>query len=186
MRLILPKTFIEESEINRPLFFLAGPIRGGGNWQEKFCMAMAKLILEFFVVVPCRWQPGNNLFCHRVNGTEDKFPRQTAWEHHYLDLTAKKSKTHQGCIVFWLPVESKEQPRDDGQPYARDTYGELGSWRRNLAFDESIRLVVGAEPDFPGLSVIRENFRLDLADNSGFIIYSTMEETVNHAVQWVK
>lgn len=184
MRLLLPKTFVQDSEINQPLFFLAGPVNGGGNWQEKCCTEIAKLIPDFLAVVPCRWQSKDNLFCYRVSGIEDAFSRQTRWEYHYLKLAAQKSKEHKGCIIFWLPNESKTQPRNDGQPYARDTLGELGYWRAHLEFYKSMHLVVGAEPDFPGLSVIRENFRLSMG--AEFPFYLTLEETARRAVKWVE
>ncbi|MCX6722609.1 MAG: hypothetical protein NT094_00900 [Candidatus Staskawiczbacteria bacterium] len=185
MNLILPRTFIEKAGISHPLFFLAGPVLGGGNWQERCCMEISRRLHHFSVVVPCRWKPGDKLSCYRVSGTESRFTRQTAWEYHYLSLATELSKEHQGCIIFWLPAESKEYPRKDGQPYARDTYGELGRWGSIAAVTKS-HLVVGAEPDFPGLSVIRENLRLERGLYiDSFPIHSNLEETVNAAVQWV-
>ena len=184
MKLILPKTYIDPADIRQPIFFLAGPDRGGGNWQEQCCVELAKHLPEFSIVVPCwRWTKEDKLFRYRVSGVEDRFYSRTAWEHYYLNFVAEKSREHQGCIIFWLPAESKEQPRSDGQVYAKNTYGELGGWRRSFALDPSIHLAVGAEPNFPGLDDIQENFNLDTGKN--FHIYSTLEETAKDAVQWV-
>lgn len=184
MKIILPKTFVDEEKIEYPLFFLAGPNKGGGNWQEKCCLELSKLIPEFFVVVPNQWKLGDKFFQYKFEGKEDKFLSRTAWEHYYLNLAAERSKNHDGCIIFWLPMESKISPREDGQPYARDTYGELGAWRRNAAINKHIRVVVGAEPDFPGLEDIQENFDLDFGQK--YLIPNSLEETVRLAVQWCK
>jgi len=185
MKLILPKMFVDNASIIHPLFFLAGPVLGGGNWQEKCCLEIAKRIPEFFAVIPCRWSPADKLFCHRVREAErNTLVRQTDWERHYLAMANSLSIDHQGCIIFWLPVESKDHPRIDGQPYARDTYGELGRWGREAAFKKT-RIVVGAEADFPGLSQIRRNLELDFKNGVEFQIYPTLEKTVEQAVQWV-
>lgn len=186
MKLILPKTFVEKSVIgDLPLFFLAGPVRGGGDWQKECCVELThKMPIDFFVVVPYRWEPEESWIFPLARGENNKFPRQTAWEHHYLTLASEKSRIRQGCIIFWLPCESKAQPRDDGQPYARDTYGELGRWGRNAAIFPGSHIVVGAESEFPGLSVIRENFRLDLGSDT-FPIFQSLKETVAQAVQFV-
>lgn len=185
MRLILPNTFVENSKIDYPLFFLAGPVRGGGNWQENCCLAIARRNPSFFAAVPCRWQKGDNLFCYRENGTDNGFTRQTDWEHYYLNLASERSVERKGCIIFWLPAEDQEHPRDDGHPYARDTYGELGRWGRNAALTGA-RLIVGAEQLFWGLSVIKENLKLDFKLKTEFPVCDTLEETAAQAVEWVK
>lgn len=81
-----------------------------------------------------------------------------------------------GCLLFWLPCESKENPRNDGEPYARDTYGELGEWRGRLMYAGQQRVVVGVEPGFYGLSQIERNFQL--AMQFPFPIHNSLEQTV--------
>jgi hypothetical protein len=188
MKVILPVTFVENSVIREhPLIYLAGPIKGGGGWHERCCREIARHIPHFFAVVPCRCHAGDALMQYRVEGRVDKFLHQTPWEHYYLNLAAQLSKTHQGCTIFWLPEESKDSPREDGSPYGRDTYGEIGRWGRNAAWHQA-RIVVGAQPGFPGLRVIRGNLNLDFDLTSGteFPIYPTLEETAAAAAQWVK
>lgn len=186
MKLILPRTFVENSITEKfPLFFLAGPVQGGGNWQEECCIELAQRITSgFFVVVPCRWHSLDRLYGFRVSGLEEIFSSQTEWEHYYLNLANVRSRTHQGCIIFWLPRESRKSPRGDGQPYARDTYGELGRWGRSAALSGA-RVIVGAETDFPGLSSIQKNLNLD-ANGSQITIWPTLAETVEQAVHFVK
>jgi hypothetical protein len=109
-----------------------------------------------------------------MRGEENRFERQTDWERHYLEQAAEKWPA--GCIIFWL-AEQKE-PRQDGGPYARDTYGEIGEWRGRMMRAPHLRVVVGAEKEFPGLSQIKRNFELALPDLK---IYDTMEEVVERA-----
>jgi hypothetical protein len=177
MQLILPKTNVV-GEIF-PLFFLAGPIKGGGDWQNDFCWELSRSIPECTIVVPCRWGADHPLYCHRVSGDENYFPHQTAWEYAMLNAAAVASENYHGAIIFWLPCESIQQPRNDGSPYGRDTYGELGFWRAMCMKNPSYRIIVGIEPNFPGRSVIQKNFELCLGGN--FPIYSTLKETADAA-----
>lgn len=183
MKIILPKMVVDKSKINYPLFFITGPVRGGGGWQEHFCLELGKVIPEFFAAVPCRWRSGDRLFCYHVGEFSDAFESQTEWEHFYLEQAATFSEKRNGAIIFFLPLQNKEFPRVDGQPYARDTYGELGAWRRTLVFRPSIKLLVGADSDFPGLKVIRRNFKHDLGYD--FPIHESMEELAKAAAAWV-
>jgi len=185
MKTILPKTLIDTTEIADPFFFLAGPDLGGGNWRERFCELLAKSLPEFYVVVPS-WKPSECFLRTRVEGWTINY-RQTVWERYFRDIVNERSRRYKGCVVFWLPVEDREHPRDDGQPYARDTYGELGRWGVIAALTSS-HIVVGADPGFPGIDVIQENLRGDFGKSpqDGFPIYSTIEETVRQVVQWVK
>jgi len=174
MRIILPKSFVPLEAINGPFFYLAGPVLGGDGWQQDACWMLDRKLKEFYAVVPCRWLQGSPMFPFNVQGRQDQFDRQTHWEHFYLQAVAAR-----GCIVFWLPGESKRNPRQDGSPYARDTYGELGYWRAKLSHNPAIRLVVGAEEGFLGRSQIARNFELDLPE---FTIYSSLQETIEVAV----
>ena len=181
MRIILPKTFVENSVITSPLFFLVGPVLGGGNWQESFCLELDKLLPSFFAVVPCRWGAKNNLYGYREKGAENVFYRQTVWEYHYLLMAAKKSKERKGCIVAWIPLK---EPSHTGE-YARDTRQELGRWGLYTALFDG-HIIVGADPNFSGIDVIQCNLEQDrdMKPNS-FPIYSSMKETAQKAADWV-
>jgi hypothetical protein len=174
MKIILPKT-LHDGE-SAPLFFLLGPIKGGGGWQERCCIELDKRLRHpFYVAVPCRWTAEHPLYSHRIGGDENRFQRQTPWERYYLANAARS-----GCIIAWLPCEDKNNPRADGQPYARDTYGEIGEWRGRLMHGRSLRFVIGAEEKFPGLDVMSRNFEWALGDS--FKIHSTLEETITAAI----
>ncbi len=183
MRIICPKV-MPRTEIDRdvPVFFIAGPVLGGGDWQAEMCRIFHRLIgdKEFYIACPCRWTSDHSLSEHFVPGSTDQFSSQTFWERHWLDR-AGKYLGKRGCVLFWLAEESREHPRLDDQPYARDTYSELGEWRGRMMCTLGTRAVVGAEPNFPGLSVIQKNFDSAL-QLPKFPIYSTMEETAQAAI----
>jgi hypothetical protein len=182
MKIILPKVFVELEDPllwnDTPLFFLVGPIRGGDDWQHKACLRIQSLVPEAIIVVPCRWNSDHPLWSFRMSGREDVFDRQTFWERYYLEIAAWKVR--RGCIIAWLPCESKTKPRTDGSPYARDTYGELGEWRAHLMYRPETRFALGAEDDFPGFGVMSRNF--DAALKTDFPVSSTLEGTINRAI----
>lgn len=177
MHILLPKKLIPERLITGSLFFLAGPIRGGGNWQQKACLLIERYTPNATVAVPCRWNEADLLYDQRiVPGIKDyEFLNQTLWERHYLAKAARR-----GVIIFWLPLESKFNPRGEDGPYARDTLGELGRWVMYKHFRPKTRLVIGAEAGFSGLKQIKTNLIADL--HSDVLIHSTLEEVISEAM----
>lgn len=128
-----------------------------------------------YIVCPCRYAPEHPLYRFAIKGEEGIFPNQTLWERHYLALAST-----QGSIIFWLPEESKNNPRPlETGPYARDTYGELGEWRTRMLYGNA-RVVIGAQRAFPGLSVITKNFRAMIGDT--LVFYETLQDTIDAAV----
>ena len=179
MKIILPKTFYYPSLIDLPIFFTAGPSLGGDDWQYQGALGLQKRLSDCYVAIPCPYKNDHPLYQYRVEGDEKYFARQTFWERLYLKLAGLPEKKKEGCVIFWLPCESKVRPRKDGNPYARDTYGEVGEWRMRMKF-QSARVVVGAEAGFPGLDVIKCNF--DETLKTDFPIYPTLEATLDAAV----
>ncbi len=173
MKIILPKTFCPDLKFEggRKLFFLAGPILGAEDWQTKCAKEIEKHLKDCYIAIPRRYQPDHEIMKFKCKGQNNIFDRQLSWERHYLTLASSH-----GCIIFWLPCESKTNPRTDGKPYAMDTRGELGEWRGHLSHSRSVRVVIGAEPNFPGLDQIQRNY--DEALCRSFPIYQTLEETV--------
>lgn len=185
MFLILPKMHpVLEGYPKLPMFFLAGPILGGGDWQSTMSELLMKRFGSLIVVNPSRYDrshPHYKYCDYLVNETkyskqhdDHRFERQTDWERHYLERAAEKR--HTGCIIFWLA--DQKEPRTDGTPYGTDTAGEVAEWRGRMMYDRTLRVVIGAEKKFPGLSQIKRNFELALPD---FKIYDTMEEVVERA-----
>ena len=196
--LILPKNgvIVHMQNSGTRLYFLAGPIRGAGDWQAKAIKLLAEKDPGCIIACPCRYTEEHELFKYSVEPTlridkqpELTFARQTLWERHYLNIASIY-----GSVIFFLAEEDSNNPRakSDG-PYGRDTYGELGRWSMRSARADAIvrsgggtkvNLVIGADPDFSGLSVIQANFDED--HGYEFPIYNTLEETISQAVTLAK
>ncbi|MES2214241.1 MAG: hypothetical protein V4465_02520 [Patescibacteria group bacterium] len=178
MRILRPIEF--DLARQERLFFLLGPIQGGGNWQERACAILDVLTPEATIAVPCRWESDHPLKSRFAKGARpNDFSDQTTWERYYLEEAARSDKN--GCILAWLPCEDPFNPRSDGQPYARDSYGEIGEWRGRMMSAKHTRFVMGAEERFPGLSVMQKNWNAAL--KMDFVIFPTLEETVRQAVE---
>lgn len=178
MKILLPKTYVDIHK-DTPVFFLAGPVRGGDDWQLQCIKLIEEMMREkdFYIAIPYFVQIlSDDHLCllNRVHGEENKFDRQLNWERYYLDIASK-----QGCIIFWLPEQSKINPRPDGV-YARDTMGELGEWRGVMMNNSNCKVVVGGEDEFDGFDIISRNFKLALGND--FEIHKTLEDTVKGAV----
>ncbi len=178
MKIVLPKDHVGLSEYGDfPIFFLAGPVLGGGDWQYEMCGEIRSQLGErdFLVAIPQRYGQNHFLRNFRVSGKTGVYERQLDWERHYLHLAG----TH-GCIIFWLPEESVEHPRNDGLPYAMDTRGELGEWRGQLMYNHFLRIVIGGEKNFPGLDGVVRNFKS--AIHPDFPIYENMRALASAAI----
>jgi len=190
IKLVLPKTEVET--FGEKSFFLAGPIQSAGDWQKRAVEMLYAKAPEAFIFCPCRYKDGHPLYPHSVSNWMEQsdhgvyrkgnFESQTVWERRYLEASYRD-----GCNIFWLPAEDHQNPRIDGSPYARDTYGELGEWRgrlwhdtHSLTFKLKQRLVIGAEPGFPGLKQIKTNFKEMLGRR--FVFHETLESTIEAAV----
>lgn len=178
MPIYIPKHIVPvHPTINSPLFFLAGPIRGGGDWQSQ----MAETILDrepsAHIACPSRWDRTHRLahFFHQPFSQGDN--RQLVWERHYLKQAGLEADVR-GCVIFWLGLESVTKPHAGPEPYAMDTRREIGKF---TAFAEmmKVRMVVGGDPHFFGLDVIL--FELGEATGKPFPFYQTMTKVVEHA-----
>lgn len=183
MKIIFPKTHINIPK-STPIFFLAGPVRGGDDWQYKAVQLLEEKMgkREFYVAIPyyvAILPETHPLLNIKAKGDETFFERQLNWERYYLDLASK-----QGCIIFWLPEESKTNPRIGGGPYATDTRGELGEWRGMLMNNKELRVVVGGEVGFEGFDVLSRNFKLGV--DQDFVISATLADTVDNAIDKIK
>jgi hypothetical protein len=164
-----------------------GPDAGGGGWQYQMYGRIVYHAAEhgldtFVVVIPRRVTRSDVMWQFRFNDSVTGFEYQLDWEREYIRLAALDAR--RGCVAAWLPRESTTDPRTDGQPYARDTRGELGEIRGWMSFVPSTRFVMGAEDGFPGLDVIRRNFN---AVVSGvFPIYESIDDLARGAVRVAK
>lgn len=196
IKLLLPRTLVAFNEATDIVFFLAGPIKGAGDWQSEAIDILQKYADTLdgrdnvYVVCPSVYQSNHESYPLRVTGiAEESYTEEqrkitysrTDWERYHLEIASRL-----GCIIFWLGKEDEKNPRkrEDG-PYARDTYGELGEWRARIHYERKynntqINLVLGANQDFHGLAQIDRNFKRMVGES--FQISKTLDETVRRAV----
>jgi len=182
LKILLPKLFVDPAEFGAfPLYFLGGPIRGGGDWQSRMCGTIAHFGPRCFVACPNRWSPEHSFANRFMPGEEDRFERQTDWERCYLDVAGDPDKGERGCIIFWLEPQREDRPPTAGV-YARDTLGEIGEWRGRMMSRTGLRVVIGADPEYDqrGVNIMQYNFEKAL--KRSFPIYRTMRATFRAAM----
>ena len=170
--MIIPKTYI--AEISQPLIFLAGPIRGAPNWQDDAACFILSKNPDILVASPRRGFR-DRIAGYIIEGEQNYFPRQRAWERHYLDLASKKEK--KGAIMFWLPEEVEHSC---GKAYGAMTRVEIGQCMTRYAYDKSVRFCVGSDGRFSELDTIAYDLSIDAPDKD---IKKTLEEACNEALR---
>lgn len=181
MKILIPKNKHIINPKGGPLFFLAGPVRGGHDWQRDCYELLCQKLQNFYAAIPYYHKPGTQTFSllEKAEPGESNlapFARQLDWERKYMEIAVKI-----GCLIFYLPEESliEARPKEEG-PYATDTRGEIARWSVHKHYHPEFRMVVGAEPQFHGLSQIQRNLSADMGYE--FPIYSSLEETVDAAI----
>lgn len=180
MRIILPKTSVNPGfyQNKRNLFFLAGPVRGGGDWQYRMCLELDALMPNCIIAVPQRYDESHPLQEFRIPKSEDPdFPRQLAWEAYYLNAASRS-----GGIIFWYGCESKTDPHPGPDYYSQQTRDETGEWRTHKQYrPNDVRLFMGAEEEYRGLDELKWNCARQLGTK--FPIYSTMRDVATAATR---
>lgn len=94
---------------NIPMFYLMGPVLGGDNWQTLACHKLLEQVggQEFAIIVPNRWSE-NHILKRYFLRDHSVSTSQTSWERNGLYLTGRGARS--GCIICWLPEESKKIP----------------------------------------------------------------------------
>ena len=172
--IILPKTYV--ANLDAPLIFLAGPIRSAPNWQDEAIEIIFAHNPEVVVASPRRGVR-ENLEKYVLSGDANFFPRQRAWERHYLDVAGKPESEQGGAVLFWLPGEAEHNCQ---KVYGAMTRLELGQWMANYRHDPEVRFCVGSDGNFPDLHTIAYDLKLDAPDKD---IKKTLEETCAEALR---
>lgn len=164
--------------IDTPLFFLAGPIRGGGDWQSSMAEHIMLREPSALIACPSRWDSTHRLAHYLHQPFSQARNRQVVWERHYLKQAGLEPKVP-GCVIFFLCLESVQDPHPGPEPYAMDTRREIGKF---TAYAEmmGVRMVLGGDRGFFGLDVIL--FELSKAIGRRFPFYETMPEVADHAM----
>jgi len=179
MPIYIPKRIVPLTPtIVSPLFFLAGPIRGGGDWQSDMTEHIIIREPSAHIACPSRWNDEHRLarYFHQPFSQADN--RQLVWERRYLNQSGLWPGVP-GCVIFWLSKESTTHPHPGPEPYAMDTRRELGKFTA-YAEMRNVRMVIGGDRGFHGLDVIL--FELREAAGKLFQFYETMAEVTDHAI----
>jgi len=149
-------------EIKSPLIFLAGPIQGAEDWQEK----AIKKISES--------NPGLSIASPRGDYSKRKFDYNTQvdWETYHLNQAAKT-----GTILFWL---AKEKEHICSRAYAQTTRFELSEWATKQQVNKDLKLAIGIEPGFSGERYIRRRLNQDYPP---LPIHSTLDKVCEEAIK---
>lgn len=166
---IIPKTYVKV--IESPLIFLAGPIRGAPNWQDEAIKILLSQSPDLIITSPRRGIR-DAISSYILQGDDNYFPRQRAWERHYLNIASKK-----GVILFWLPGEEQHNCE---KVYGAITRLELGQWMTNYKHDKSVRFCIGSDGEFPELDTNKYDLSLDAPEKD---IKKTLEETCYEAIK---
>ena len=179
MPIYVPKQIVPiEPLVQSPLIFLAGPIRGGGDWQASMAEEILRQEPLANIACPSRWDGTHRLASHFYQPFSKAHNRQLVWERHYLKQAGLEHDVP-GCVVFWLGSESRTNPHPGPDPYAMDTRREIGKFTA-YAETMNVRMVVGGDCAFYGLDVIM--FELSEAFGERFPFYETTEDVVKHAL----
>ncbi len=149
--LILPRTSV--SLRNKKLFYLAGPVEGGGNWQKKAIVVLRKKFPDAYFAFNCPFDRMRRLRRFAVRGDEAQYSNETEWQREHMEFAAKH-----GCLVFWLGPQDKEEDVDFSKvPYGLEASREEAEWAFRLFCNKKLRVVIGTHHSFPGQGRIMEN-----------------------------
>ena len=144
-----------------PVIFLAGPIQGAANWQQK--------AIDFFIANTQELV----IACPRTMGEWHRnWEGQVDWETFYLRKAADV-----GIILFWL---AKEETHFCERPHGQCSRFELGEWVGRSDPDRRPFFALGIEEGFTNAKYIRRRLGQDFPHME---IYKTLEETLWGAIQ---
>lgn len=150
------------------VIFLAGPIKGGGAWQEKAIEILGNLKDTGLIIASPR-----RLTAYQEKFSDKDFEEQALWEFDHLRFAAES-----GVILFWFPVEDSTQ-HDCKRAYAQTTRVEIGEWMERHKWNEA-KVVVGFEAGVSGERYLR--FRIG-TECPAIPLCSSLEETCQKAFE---
>lgn len=139
-KLILPPNYLKK--IDGPLIFLAGPIQGAWDWQEKAINIIQTIAPDICIASPRR----DTQSCPESDFPPEMYNEQVDWETYHLRKAGEN-----GVVLFWLAKEFKHVCQ---RAYAQTSRFELGEWKVRHERDKA-RLVVGIEEGFTNAKYIK-------------------------------
>lgn len=176
--LVLPRT--EVSLGKRKFFYLAGPVRGGGNWQKGAIAFLRKLFPEAYFGFPCGFRKIKHFQRSAVKGEQDQLLNDAGWRRAQMGEAALH-----GCLIFWLGPQDKSEEEDFSKvPYGWRASREEAEWAFRLFYNRKLRIVIGVHHSFPGHDEIVENLRLLFGAN--FPVYARLPDLLKAAAKMAK
>jgi hypothetical protein len=157
-RIYTPVEYME-TDFDKPVIFLAGPIQGAPNWQDTAIEIIHSQMPEVIIASPRKDYLDNSF----------NYNEQVDWESYHLEKAAST-----GVIMFWLAREVEHDPE---RAYAQTTRAELFDWKNRPG-----NIVIGIESGFSGEKYIRRRFKQDRPEVK---IFDTLEETCLATLQLV-
>lgn len=151
--------------VDGPVIFLAGPIRGSTNWQNRAIRRIKSLRPRLHIASPRRPALEQDDFAEEI------FNEQVDWEHFYLRRAADE-----GVILFWL---AKEAEHRCDRAYAQTTRFELGEATAMHRLIHT-KVVVGIEKGFTGGKYICRTLDKKCP---GIPIYYSLRRTCDEAIR---
>jgi len=157
MQLITPVSEQKET-FDKKLLFLAGPIKGADNWQDKVIESLAGA--DIYIANP-----------RREADPDFNYTEQVDWETKHLTLA--------DVIMFWIP---KETVHVEGRSYAQTTRFELAEWLAKTNYNRDVtKIVLGIEDGFYGKRYIVERLK-----QTNVKVYDSYEETLQKVKSLMK
>ncbi len=128
--------------IDSNIIFLAGPIQGACQWQDKAITIIHTLNDKIVIANPRR----------RYLDGEFVYNAQVDWETHFLQQATEK-----GTVLFWL---AKEYEHICTRAYAQTSRFELGEWKTKHEYSGA-NLIVGIEEGFTNAKYIKRRLSQD-------------------------
>jgi hypothetical protein len=171
--LILPKSKIPLKK--QKLFYLAGPVEGGGGWQKKAISILRKDFPEAYFAFRCPFNEMRRLRRFALKGEEEQYSSEAEWRRDQMEFAAMS-----GCLMFWLGPQDKEEEADFTKiPYGLIASREEAVWAFRLFYNNKLRVVIGVHHSFPGHDEIVENL-LDLF-GANFHVYNRLPDLLEAA-----
>lgn len=165
VKVLLPPA-INNSDKKDKTIFLAGPIQGSKDWQEKaidYLIENNKDKKKFNIASPRK----------EYKPKDFQYDKQVEWETSYLNKASEN-----GIIIFWL---AKEHEHDPKRSYAQTSRFELAEWLVKQSFDKNIQILIGIEEGFSGEKYIIKKVK-DEYETAGKI-YSKLEDLLKVALE---
>lgn len=155
------------ADVSGSIIFLAGPIQGAPQWQERAIKIIQELSHNPIIACPRR------LIMTSKEFDAAEYNLQVDWETHYL----RKAGLF-GVVMFYLAKEIKSEHSCD-RAYAQTTRFELSEWKMRHERDNT-KLAIGIERGFTNEKYIRRRFGQDCPDIN---ICNSLRDTCEEAVR---